>query len=48
MLTPYEASLLASALPNPIKRNPKKPSSYMKKYAYSILGRSAGADLSCF
>lgn len=48
-LTSYEAALLAAALPNPVKRNPARPSDYHAAYARTIIARmDGGADLSCF
>lgn len=47
-LTQGEAALLAAALPNPLKRNPARPSAYHLGYAGTIASRMGGADLSCF
>jgi monofunctional biosynthetic peptidoglycan transglycosylase len=36
-ISTYEAAMLATVLPNPTKRNPAKPSSYMIRYQRTIL-----------
>ncbi|HPM89970.1 MAG TPA: monofunctional biosynthetic peptidoglycan transglycosylase [Tenuifilaceae bacterium] len=36
-ISTYEAAMLATVLPNPAKRNPAKPSSYMYRYQRTIL-----------
>jgi monofunctional biosynthetic peptidoglycan transglycosylase len=46
-LTPWEASLLAAALPNPLERPANKPSSYQVGYARRIQGDTYGANISC-
>lgn len=46
-LTLRESALLVSSLPNPIKRHPDKPSSYMRSYSNTIMKRSYKSDLSC-
>lgn len=46
-LSAHEAALLAAALPNPIKRNPSRPSPYYLGYALRILGGMYGSDTSC-
>lgn len=38
-LTPYQAALLASTLPNPLHRRPDRPSSYVLRKARIILAR---------
>ena len=40
-LNPAQSARLASILPNPIKRNPAKPSKYVRKYSGSIKTRAA-------
>jgi monofunctional biosynthetic peptidoglycan transglycosylase len=40
-LSRAESARLASILPNPIKRNPAKPSKYVRKYSGSIKARAA-------
>lgn len=45
-LTKWEASLLAAALPSPLKRNPSQPSEYHRNYARRIQG-SSHIDISC-
>ena len=47
-LTSRQAALLAATLPNPVDRNPAKPSRYVRAYAHDILRRMGqGADASC-
>jgi monofunctional biosynthetic peptidoglycan transglycosylase len=41
-LTPYQAALMAAALPNPRARNPARPSGYLRGRA-STIARRAGA-----
>lgn len=43
-LTPYEAALLAAALPSPKRRNPAHPSTYHARHAAN-LQKSSGADI---
>lgn len=48
-LTAYQAALLAAALPNPLERNPNRPSAYHSQYANTIVKRmNNSTDLSCF
>ena len=44
-LTKREAALLAAALPQPLKRNPAKPTSYLKRRASRIQARMGGVAL---
>ena len=48
-LTPGQSALLVSALPNPIERNPGKPSRFVNSRARTIAGRgrAAGAYINC-
>ena len=48
-LSPGQAALLVSALPNPIERNPGKPSRFVNSRARTIAGRgrAAGAYINC-
>lgn len=46
-LTSWEASLLAAALPNPLKRHSDRPSSYQVGYARKIQGGARHSDVSC-
>jgi monofunctional biosynthetic peptidoglycan transglycosylase len=46
-LTPREAALLAATLPNPKKRNPARPSSYMQGYAGTIQARMTQVETRC-
>lgn len=46
-LTAREAALLAAALPNPILRNPAKPSRYVAGYAARITGRMGNEEVGC-
>jgi monofunctional glycosyltransferase len=48
-LSPGQAALLVSALPNPIERNPGKPSRFVNSRAHAIAarGRGAGAYINC-
>lgn len=46
-LTRREAALLASALPNPIRRDPRRPSRYMAVYAGRIGARLPSATINC-
>jgi monofunctional biosynthetic peptidoglycan transglycosylase len=48
-LSPGEAALLVSALPNPIERNPAKPSRFVRSRAGTVAARarSAGAYVNC-
>jgi monofunctional biosynthetic peptidoglycan transglycosylase len=48
-LAPGQAALLVSALPNPIERNPAKPSRFVNGRAHAIAarGRAAGAYINC-
>lgn len=43
-LTVREATLLTKALPNPIKRNPAKPSRGLQRLAFRLAGHLAAAD----
>lgn len=38
-ITKSEAALLATVLPSPARRNPKRPSQYMLKYQQNIIGK---------
>lgn len=42
-LSPMEAALLATALPNPLRRNASRPASYHRLFARRILARMRGA-----
>lgn len=47
-LTPWESALLAASLPNPLKRNPAHPSSYLRNRAGQIQKwASHSVDTSC-
>jgi monofunctional biosynthetic peptidoglycan transglycosylase len=48
-LSPGQAALLVSALPNPIERNPAQPSRLVRSHAGTVAarGRSAGAYVNC-
>lgn len=46
-LSAREAALLAATLPNPLKRNPARPSRYVASYANSIAGRAWQQDVGC-
>ncbi|MDJ1157479.1 monofunctional biosynthetic peptidoglycan transglycosylase [Chelatococcus sp. SYSU_G07232] len=46
-LTAREAALLAAALPNPLVRDPARPSRYVATYAARISGRLREADATC-
>ena len=46
-LTPREAALLVSALPNPLKRNPARPTRGMTAQAGTVLARIKGTPLGC-
>jgi monofunctional biosynthetic peptidoglycan transglycosylase len=48
-LSPGQAALLVSVLPNPIERNPGKPSRFVNSRARTIAGRgrAAGAYINC-
>lgn len=42
-----EAALLATALPNPIRRDPSKPSRWQRGHAETVSARVAGTPLDC-
>ncbi len=42
-----EGALLATALPNPVKRNPVAPRLFQRRLAESVMRRAAQADLRC-
>jgi monofunctional biosynthetic peptidoglycan transglycosylase len=44
-LTRTEAALLATALPNPVRRNAGRPNARHRALAARLLGRMAGGDL---
>ena len=46
-LSPHEAALLAATLPNPKRRNPARPSSYVQSYASTVQGRMWQQDTAC-
>lgn len=46
-LSRREAALLVAALPNPLARNPARPSRYVSRYAARILGRMGNEEVSC-
>jgi monofunctional biosynthetic peptidoglycan transglycosylase len=46
-LTPYEAALLAAALPNPIRRHPDHPSKGYANYAARIQAGMFASDIGC-
>ena len=46
-LSTREAALLASALPNPFRRNPAKPSRWQSRYAGTILARIPDTPTAC-
>jgi monofunctional biosynthetic peptidoglycan transglycosylase len=48
-LSPGQAALLVSALPNPIERNPAKPSRWVRSHAGTVAARArgAGAYINC-
>ena len=48
-LSPGQAALLVSALPNPIERDPGKPTRFVSSRAHTIAarGRAAGAYINC-
>ena len=46
-LSRREAALLAAALPNPLRRDARRPSRYMAVYAGRVGARMPGATISC-
>ncbi len=48
-LNPYESALLATSLPNPIKRNPARPAPFQRRLAATVEARAADSAelLSC-
>jgi hypothetical protein len=48
-LSPGQAALLVSALPNPTERNPARPSRFVSARAHAVAahGRAAGAYIGC-
>ena len=46
-LSRREAALLATALPNPIRRNPARPTRWQSGHAGAILGRVGDTPLGC-
>jgi len=46
-LTRREAALLVAALPNPIARNPGRPTRYLSTYASRIMARMGNENVSC-
>jgi len=43
-LNAREAALLATALPNPIKRNPASPRLFQRRLAENLMARAAGSS----